>query len=400
MKENKNVPEIRFEGFEGEWEDNQFNNVAIYRNGRAHENDIEERGKYIVVNSKFVSTNGEVKKYSNKQNEPLYLGEIAFVLSDVPNGRAIARTFLVDANNKYTLNQRIAAITPTEETDSYFLYILLNRNKYFLQFDDGAKQTNLSKVDVENFLSYYPSKPEQSQIGTFFQNLDNQITLEQQKHDKLVTLKKAMLEKMFPKEGASVPEIRFEGFENKWNLKKLSELTNYKNGVGNENNQSDSGKYELINLNSISINGGLKHSGKYIDETESTLCENDLVMILSDVGHGDLLGRVAIIPENDKYVLNQRVALLRPNNSINPKFLFYNINANQYYFKLQGAGMSQLNISRSSVENFMSYIPIIIIEQSKIGSYFQNLDKLISLQQQKIDKLKNIKKACLDKMFV
>jgi type I restriction enzyme S subunit len=118
MKEKKNIPEIRFEGFEGEWEDNQFNNVAIYRNGRAHENDIEERGKYIVVNSKFVSTNGEVKKYSNKQNEPLYLGEIAFVLSDVPNGRAIARTFLVDANNKYTLNREELDYS-YEETDSY-----------------------------------------------------------------------------------------------------------------------------------------------------------------------------------------------------------------------------------------------------------------------------------------
>lgn len=196
-KEGASVPEIRFEGFVGEWEEKQLDNVAYYRNGKAHENDIEEKGEYVVINSKFVSTDGEIRKFSNKQNEPLYTGEIAFVLSDVPNGRAIARTYLVNENNKYTLNQRIAAIAPTEKTDSFFLYILLNRNKYFLQFDDGAKQTNLSKVDVENFTSFYPNRKEQSKIGSYFQNLDKLISLQQQKIDKFKNIKKACLDKMF-----------------------------------------------------------------------------------------------------------------------------------------------------------------------------------------------------------
>lgn len=105
--------------------------------------------------------------------------EIAFVLSDVPNGRAIARTFLVDKSNKYTLNQRIAGITPLDETYPYFLHILMNRNRYFLSFDDGAKQTNLSVSDVMNFEEMYPSYDEQKRIGKFFNNLDNLITLQQ-----------------------------------------------------------------------------------------------------------------------------------------------------------------------------------------------------------------------------
>ena len=104
--------------------------VALYRNGKAHEDSITQDGNYIVVNSKFVSTNGEVIKLSNSQNEPLYENEIAFVLSDVPNGRAIARTFLIEKSGKYTLNQRIAGITPLENTYPYFLHILMNRNKY------------------------------------------------------------------------------------------------------------------------------------------------------------------------------------------------------------------------------------------------------------------------------
>lgn len=168
------------------WEQRKLDEVAKYRNGKAHENNITRDGKYIVVNSKFVSTNGEVKKFSNKQIEPLYKNEIAFVLSDVPNGRAIARTFLVEENDKYTLNQRIAGITPAENTNSYFLHILMNRNKYFLKFDDGAKQTNLSVKDVMNFEEKYPCYSEQKKIGLYFEQLDSLITL----HQRLYVLEK------------------------------------------------------------------------------------------------------------------------------------------------------------------------------------------------------------------
>ena len=151
MTNKKGKPKIRFAGFDNTWEQRKLREVAEYRNGKAHENEIDDDGEYIVVNSKFVSTNGKIKKFSNVQNEPLYKNEIAFVLSDVPNGRAIARTFLVDKSGKYTLNQRIAGITPHEDTDPYYLYIKMNRNAYFLKFDDGNKQTNLSIKDVLNY---------------------------------------------------------------------------------------------------------------------------------------------------------------------------------------------------------------------------------------------------------
>ncbi|MCO5460815.1 restriction endonuclease subunit S [Enterococcus faecalis] len=194
------------------------------------------------------------------------------------------------------------------------------------------------------------------------------------------------------------PEIRFPGFTEAWEQRKLASMTNYKNGKGHEDKQSTIGKLELINLNSISISGGLKYSGKFIDEADDTLQKDDLVMILSDVGHGDLLGRVALIPEDDRFVLNQRVALLRPNATADPQFLFFYINAHQYYFKAQGAGMSQLNISKGSVENFISFVPI-IEEQKKIGTFFKQLDDTIALHQRKLDLLKETKKGFLQKMF-
>lgn len=159
-------------------------------------------------------------------------------------------------------------------------------------------------------------------------------------------------------------------------------MTLYKNGTGHEDKQSSNGRYELINLNSVSIDGGLKSSGKFIDDSNETLKKNDLVMVLSDVGHGDLLGRVALIPTNNKFVLNQRVALLRPNGTINPRFLFTCINAGQNYFKMNGAGSSQLNISREVVEKFEPFVPK-KEEQQKISTIFESLDNLITLHQHK-----------------
>ena len=195
-----------------------------------------------------------------------------------------------------------------------------------------------------------------------------------------------------------VPEIRFSGFTDPWEQHKLREMTVYRNGTVHEDKQSDKGEYELINLNSVSIDGGLKPSGRFIDEANDTLMLNDLVMVLSDVGHGDLLGRVAIIPENNRFVLNQRVALLRPNEKVYPKFLAVCINAHQKYFKLNGAGSSQLNISKDTVENFEPNVPK-LPEQKIIARYFEQLDNLITLHQRKLEKLKTFKKAMLDKMF-
>ena len=200
-KKDAKKPEIRFAGFTDDWEQRKLMEVAEYRNGKAHENEIDDDGEYIVVNSKFVSTNGEIRKFSYAQNEPLYENEIAFVLSDVPNGRAIARTFLVDKSGKYTLNQRIAGITPHEDTDPYYLYIKMNRNEYFLKFDDGNKQTNLSIKDVLNYEDMYPSYKEQQKIGSYFQQLDHLITLHQRKCDELKEFKKYMLQNMFPQKG-------------------------------------------------------------------------------------------------------------------------------------------------------------------------------------------------------
>lgn len=178
-----------------EWEVKSLLEVANFNNGKAHEKNICEIGDFIVVNSKFISTEGEIKKYSNENISPLNKGDITLVMSDVPNGRAIGKCYLIDKDNKYTLNQRICCLR-TEEMDKEFLFYYLNRNSYFLKFDDGAKQTNLRKEEVLGCPIRIPKIEEQKQIANILSSVDAQIEDYENKKSKLEELKKGLMQQL------------------------------------------------------------------------------------------------------------------------------------------------------------------------------------------------------------
>ncbi|HRN86691.1 MAG TPA: restriction endonuclease subunit S [Candidatus Dojkabacteria bacterium] len=139
--------------------------VADFFNGKAHEPIVSENGKFILINSKFVSNSGDTKiKMVTERLTPLQSGDIAFVMSDVPGGRALARTYLVERDDKYSLNQRICGFKAKSCILPAFLNVILNRNDYFLSFDDGKKQTNLRKDQIIQFEFSLPSISEQHYI--------------------------------------------------------------------------------------------------------------------------------------------------------------------------------------------------------------------------------------------
>ena len=147
--------------------------LVEFRNGKGHEKSIVAEGKYIVVNSKFISTNGSVKKYSNNQICPLYIGEILMVMSDLPNGRALSKCFLVEKNETYTLNQRIGAFhVKSNEIITKFLFYVLNRNSQLLRYDNGVDQTNLRKDDILNIHIPVPPIEEQQRIVEILDRFD------------------------------------------------------------------------------------------------------------------------------------------------------------------------------------------------------------------------------------
>ena len=351
--------------------------VAEYRNGKAHENEINDDGEYIVVNSKFVSTNGEIRKFSYAQNEPLYENEIAFVLSDVPNGRAIARTFLVDKSGKYTLNQRIAGITPHEDTDPYYLYIKMNRNEYFLKFDDGNKQTNLSIKDVLNYEDMYPSYKEQQKIGMYFQQLDHLITLHQRKsflyfsrindweQRKLGDWGDFYYGRSCPKwsvtEDATIPCIRYGELYTKFGAK-IDRVYSYTN-MPPENLRFSKGTEVLI-----------PRVGE--DPMDYNHCT---WLSMKDVAIGEMISVF--------------------NTDNNPLFTATMFNATlQNEFAMRVEGGSVTNLYFEKLKNIDVSFPS-IREQEMIAAYFENIDNLITLHQRKCDELKEFKKYMLQNMF-
>ena len=170
--------------------------VCEFFNGKAHEKKIVSNGKYVVVNAKCIASNFKIQKFSNEQLFPLVKNDIVMVMSDVPKGKALAKCILIDEDNKYSLNQRIACIRTSNFYIPYLLY-QLDRNPYFLKFDNRENQTNLRKDDILNCPLYLPSFEEQKytvdKIDNVFAEIDKLINITKQKLENFHKLKSTIL---------------------------------------------------------------------------------------------------------------------------------------------------------------------------------------------------------------
>jgi len=174
----------------------KLGDVCEFSSGTAHENFIDDKGDYIVVNSKFISTDGEVRKYSKTLYWPEKNNDILIVLSNVPTGKAIAKCFFVEKENTYTVNQRIGIVKP-QNIDSKYLFYLLNRHKDLLAFDDGAKQTNLRNQDVLNLqLTINNSPLKQAAIAECLSDIDAEIQALETKLEKYRKIKLGMMQNL------------------------------------------------------------------------------------------------------------------------------------------------------------------------------------------------------------
>ena len=177
-----------------DWEVRKLGEVCVFQNGLGHEQFESEFGKYIVVNSKFISTESRVKRFSHKNLVPLQKYDIVIVMSDIPNGKALAKCFYIDKNNLYTLNQRIGRISINDDFDSKFLFYLLNRNKYFLAFDGGSGQTNLRKQEVLDCPIHFPPLKTQQEIAEILSSMDLEIESLENRLQKARNIKQGMMQ--------------------------------------------------------------------------------------------------------------------------------------------------------------------------------------------------------------
>ena len=388
---NKIVPTLRFPEFESEegWELKEVGEIFEVTRGYVLSMNLvkenrDEKNLYPVYSSQ-TKNNGLAGYYE----EYLYEDAITWTTDGANAGDVNFRS-----GKFYCTNVCGVLINKNGNANPCIAAIINSVSRNHVSYVGNPKLMNgvMSKIRIP-----FPTIKEQKKIAACLSSLDEIIKAESQKLDFLYDYKKGLLQNLFPQEDETIPNIRFSEFSESWKKVKLKDVSTYFNGGSYENDVNEEGKYELITLKSINTNGKLVNSKRYIDIDVPTLTKGTLVMILSEQAPG-LLGMTAIIPTDNKYVLNQRVAEIRPNQKVESYFLSMAINRNQKYFSKQGAGMKVQNISKPNVEKYEFSIPE-ILEQQKIAACLSSLDELTSAQIQKLEELQLHKKGLLQGLF-
>ena len=294
------------------------------------------------------------------------------------------------------LNQRVARLIFTD--DAPFGYQLLRKRSTVEMIENelaGTDPPNLSVNTLNHIDVRVPNLAEQEKISSLFTNLDNLITLHQRKYDKLVIMKKSMLEKMFPQNGTNVPEIRFEGFTEDWEQRKLGDIGSVSMCKRVFKNQtSDNGDVPFYKIGTFGSDADAYISRELFEEYKSKFSYPEKGDIL--ISASGSIGRTVEFSGKDEYFQDSNIIWLKHNNEIINPFL------KQLYTVIKWSGIEGTTIKRLYNENVLKTEIMVpsVEEQKRISSYFDNLDNLITLHQRKLKKLKNIKKSMLEKMFV
>ena len=419
MGDNSKKPGIRFKGFTDDWEQRKFADYYKMSSGYAFKmTDYCDDGAGLI--------NGESIQHGIINDDNLnHLPESfieqypEFVLKEgdivvglnrpITNGNLkIAR--IPSKYNNFMLYQRAGKIVYKAGCDKDFSYILLSQEilKHTLVEAVGSDQPFISTSKLDKWKIMMPMNiEEQEKIGVYFSNLDHIITLHQRKYDKLVVIKKSMLEKMFPKDGQTKPEIRFSGFTDDWEQRKFADYYKMSSGYAFKMTDYCDDGAGLINGESIQhgiINDdNLNHLPESFIEQypEFVLKEGDIVVGLNrPITNGNL--KIARIPSKyNNFMLYQRAGKIVYKAGCDKDFSY--ILLSQEILKhtlVEAVGSDQPFISTSKLDKWKIMMPMNIEEQEKIGVYFSNLDHIITLHQRELEKLKKIKLSMLEKMFV
>lgn len=386
-------PKIRFKGFTKDWEQRKLGDVAQeFKSGNSLKADeIDITGDYPVYGG-----NG-LRGYTSTYNHD---GEYALI------GRqgALCGNMNYSAGKAY-FTEHAVVVKADENNDTSFLYYMLDTMNLG-QYSDQSAQPGLAVNKLVKLGNSFPKKEEQQQIGTYFRSLDHLITLHQRKCEQTKKLKKYMLQKMFPQNGAKVPEIRFDGFTYDWEQRKLGELGSLKNGM-NFSKEAMGHGFPFINLQNIFGNNVIDvNKLELADATEKQLLEysllkGDVLFVRSSVKL-EGVGEAALVPETlENTTYSGFIIRFRDEYGLNNDFKKYIFGTQKVRNQImaQATNSANKNISQGVLENLTFEVPS-FDEQAKIGEHFSNLDHLITLHQRKCDELKKMKKYMLQNMFI
>tara|TARA_R110001583_G_scaffold39890_1_gene127778 strand:- start:199 stop:1464 length:1266 start_codon:yes stop_codon:yes gene_type:complete len=421
MSINKNVPEIRFKGTSGVWKSKDFGlcleNIPSNTLSRAdlnydaglakniHYGDVLIKfGEVLDVKNEilpFITDNDIAKKL---KRGVLKNGDI--IIADAAEDKTVGKcTELFNIDKQVVVSGlHTIAVRPKINFSSKYLGYYLNSAAYhdqILSLMQGTKVLSISKKSIQNTLVVFPSETkEQSQIGEYFYKLDSLINQHQKKHDKLSSIKKGMLEKIFPKQGEAIPEIRFEEFSGDWEEKEFSKEVEFFSGLTYSPNDIQKTGTLVIRSSNVK-NGQLVQADNVYVNPEVVNCNNvikgDIAVVVRN-GSRSLIGKHAQVTScMDNTVIGAFMTGIRSTQS---EFINALLDTNMFTAEVEknlGATINQ--ITNGAFKNMIFMFPT-EDEQYKIGQYFNKLDKIINQHQQQITKLNNIKQACLVKMFV
>lgn len=413
-------PSYRFAGYTDSWEEKKLGEVSTHRGGTSIEKYFAENGVYKVISIGSYGLDGEyidqgIRAISNEVTDKKIVreNELTMVLNDkTSNGTIIGRALLIKSSNEFVVNQRTEIISPKEILDSRYAYVLLNGNfrEQVKKIVQGGTQIYVNYSSVEQLKLPLPSLPEQTAIASFFQDIDQLISLQQRKLEVLKEEKKTYLNLLFPAKGQKKPALRFAGFEDDWKEVKLGEVfdivTDYVANGSFESLRNNVKTYEKDNFAYMIRLQDASNSWKgpwlYTDEkgynflSKSRLFKDDILM--SNVG---TVGRFFQVPELDRpMTLAPNSVLIRSTSSNNQFLYFMMLTANiQDQITMKKTPGVQDKINKTDFKKVIATLPA-LPEQEAIGYFFQDLDKAITKQEEKVNQLKESKQTLLRKMFI
>ncbi|WP_405633092.1 restriction endonuclease subunit S [Pseudoalteromonas sp. Ld20] len=403
MNVEKKIPEIRFKGFDDEWKRftlGELGSVATNKRIFIHETSLIGDVPFYKIGTfgrepKLFISQELFDNYKKRYPFP-EKGDLLFsVIGSI--GRVVEYT----GEDEYFQDSNVVWL----KHDGAIVNSFLKQFYSIVEWEgiEGSTIKHLYNRTILGTKIQKPSKEEQTQIGNTFQKLDSLINQHQQKHDKLSNIKKAMLEKMFPKQGETIPEIRFKGFSGEWVESSLAE-----EAVVNTGYPFDSADFSEDGDLLVITNGNIQNNSSAVAGKVGNRISSDKVpsLIQYKLNLGDILvtmdgsvGRTAKVIERNQ-ILAQRVGRLVAKK--NTEFLYQSLNTGDFLETMTtiSHGGTIKHISLSEIGSYILQVPKDIDEQAKIGSYLKQLDTLINQQKQQITKLNNVKQACLKKMFV
>ena len=287
-------------------------------------------------------------------------------------------------------------LTLQHMNDLNFIYYKF-QNINWKKYDESTGVPSLTKNTINKIKISIPQLNEQNKIKQLFTFLDNLLALYERKLKLLSQVKRYFLDNLFAEK--EYPNLKFKYFKkDKWEKTSLNSIVTYSNGKAHEKEINNKGNLDLVMMNSITT-GGRLITKKKILSPQDTLNKNDIVIVLSDIAKGELIGKSSVIPCDDQYVLNQRIGCLHPTLNIDSFFVSKSINQKSRYFKSHAAGTSQINLSKSDVLNCTIYIPK-VNEQHYVSNFIINVEKIINFYEYKKQHIIQIKNTLLNTMFI